>query len=192
MLLMRRSRFDEALLEGQTALSHAPLSARFEEGIGEVYVFSERYDEALAMARKLLASDSTFIGGYRLRGLAYLQQGKFEEAAKVGQDCHRVVPACDDRSYRAYVDAVIGRQAEALKVVDTLEAQWKQQEIPGIAMDLATVYAGLGEKEKALGWLERGTETHAFMGYVGIEPTYSSLRGEPRFKAVLKKIGLPE
>ena len=43
-----------------------------------------------------------------------------------------------------------------------------------------------------MNWLERGAETHAYMGYLAIEPTYESLRAEPRFKALLKRIGLAE
>jgi len=197
MLLMRRRRFDEALREGLRAWNLAPTSARFEQGLGEIYVLKEQYEEALAHARKLLASDSTFGGGYRLLGLAYLEQRKFKEAAKAWQDCLRLAPGCDGRASLAYINAVTGRRAEAMKVADTLEAQWKQERgTSGTsswrAQDLATVYAGLGEKEKALRWLERGTETHAYMLYLGIDPTLRSLRDEPRFKAVLKKIGLPE
>ena len=197
MLLLRRRRFDEALREGLLAWNLAPTSARFEQGLGEIYVFNEQYEEGLAIARKLLASDSALSGGYRLLGLAYLKQRKFNEAAKAWQDCLRLAPGCDDAlAQLAYIDAMTGRRAEAMKVVDTLKARWRAERgratASGIAMDLAIVYAGLRETEQALAWLERATETHAFMNYVGIEPTYQSLRAEPRFKAVLKKIGLPE
>jgi Flp pilus assembly protein TadD len=196
MLLMRRRRFDEALREGLRAWNLAPTSARFEQGLGEVYVYNEQYKEAMDIAGKLLASDSTFGGGYRLLGLAYMQQRNFKEAAKAWQDCQRLAPGCDARAYLAYINAVTGRRADALKLVDTLEAEWRQQSTPAkaanIADELAGVYAGLAEKVKALDWLERGADTHTFMLYVGIEPAFRSLRGEPRFKAVLKKIGLPE
>jgi len=61
-----------------------------------------------------------------------------------------------------------------------------------VATVFALLYAGLGDKEAALRWLERGAESGASLLYLGIDPAFRSLRGEPRFKAVLKKIGLPE
>jgi TolB-like protein len=196
MLLMRRKRFDEALREVQKALYLAPTSTRFENGIGEVYVFSGRYDEALGTARKLLAIDSSFIGGYYLRGLAYEQLGKPEEAVEAWQKCLRLAPVgcAFARARLAYIDAMAGRRAEALRVVDTLKARWQREKRRTTAYDvaenLAIVYAGLGERKEALDWLERATESGAFMLYTDIEPNYHSLRAEPRFQAVLKKLGL--
>jgi hypothetical protein len=53
------------------------------------------------------------------------------------------------------------------------------------------VYLGLGEKEKALEWLEKcyaDQDTHCW--FLKVDPLYDSLRNEPRFQAVLKKVGL--
>ena len=52
--------------------------------------------------------------------------------------------------------------------------------------------AQAGEREKALAWLERGVEKRAWdMGFLAVAPDYRNLRGEPRFTALLEKIGLP-
>ncbi|MFN2397460.1 MAG: hypothetical protein ABR543_02265 [Gemmatimonadaceae bacterium] len=50
----------------------------------------------------------------------------------------------------------------------------------------------MGEREQALDWLERAVETGAFILYLGIDPTFRSLHPEPRFRALLKKVGLEE
>lgn len=198
MLLMRRKRFDEALSEAQRALYLAPTSTRFENGVGEVYVFSGQYDKALGTAGKLLATDTSFTGAYYVRGLAYEQLGKLEEAVDAWQECLRLAPlGCAFARVRlAYIDAMEGRRAEALRVVNTLKGRWQREKgrptAGPVAMDVATVYAGLREPKEALDWLERATESGAFMLYIGIDPSFRSLDGEQRFQAVLKKIGLVE
>jgi hypothetical protein len=81
-----------------------------------------------------------------------------------------------------YVYAASGRRAEALRVAGTLRAQWAADAgDPGraysLAFALAQVHVGLGERERALDWLERGMDTGVFMLYVGIEPTFRPLQG---------------
>jgi hypothetical protein len=83
-----------------------------------------------------------------------------------------------------------------MRVVDTLKAHLGDATArPGshgvVAFDLATVYVGLGNKAEALNWLERAVAAHTGMLYLAIDPLYRPLYSEPRFRALLKKIGLP-
>ena len=122
-----------------------------------------------------------------------MEQGKLAEAAKVLTRCMALACGDDGRALLGYVYAVTGRRVEALHIVDTLSARWKGgNERSGIAFGIAQVHAGLGEREHALDWLERGVETGAFMLYLGIDPTLRSLHAEPRFGALLKQVRLPE
>jgi tetratricopeptide (TPR) repeat protein len=155
MLLMRQKRFDEALREAQLSLYLAPTSTRFLNGVGEVNAYSGRVNDALAIADRILGADSTFSGGFYIRGIAYEQTGRLADAEKAWRDCLRVAPkGCDYANAKlGYVYAVTGRRAQALRVLDTLKAQ--------------------------------------LLLYMGIEPTFLPLHNEPRFQALLKKIGLP-
>ena len=193
MLLMRLKRFDEALREARYTVYLAPMSARFEQGVGEVHLFSGRSDEALGAASRAIAFDSTYTAPYFLQAYAYTQQGKLDHAAEVLAKCMAL--ACGDhgRAILGYVYAVSGRRAEARQVVDTLSARWTDgNEDAGIAFGIAQVYAGLGQPERALDWLERGVETGSYMVYLGVDPLLHSLHGSPRFQALLTKLGLPE
>jgi len=59
--------------------------------------------------------------------------------------------------------------------------------------DIASVYAGLGEKEQALAWINRADEARAVMiPFAGIDPLLNPLRAEPRFEAIVRRVGLPE
>ena len=81
-----------------------------------------------------------------------------------------------------------------MRVRDTLKEKLRNSEgraaTSSVALDLATVYVGLGDRSEALNWVERAVEEHALLLYLGIEPTFRQLANEPRFQAVLKKIGL--
>jgi len=198
MLLERVKRFDEALHEGQLAVYLAPMSDRFVHGVGEVQVFSGHHKEALAIADRLLITDSTFGPAYQLRGWGYLQMGRYEEATKAWETCLRVAPvACDfGRSELGYIYGITGRRELARRVLDTLKARLAAEQRSGtptwaIAIDLASVYVGLGEKAEALTWLERAAEARAYMLYLAVEPVFRPLHAEPRFQKLLQKIGLP-
>ena len=191
MLLMRRRRFDEAMRETQRTLYLAPMSARFAVGAGEVYLYSGRYDEALDAADLALSVDSSNAGSYLLRAYAYGEQRRYEEAAEAAMKCIALGWDVPGRAILGYVYARSGRRVEALTIVDTLTARW-QHENGGLATAIAQVYVGLGDRRRALDWLERAVGTEMYPVYLGIDPTFRSLRAEPRFRALLRKLGLDE
>ncbi|HKP16474.1 MAG TPA: protein kinase [Gemmatimonadaceae bacterium] len=194
MLLMRRRRFADAMREAQHALYLAPMSARFELGMGEVYFHSGQYEEALKAADKALAIDPRNVGGYLLRAYAYAEQQSYAKAAEAAQQC--ITLGCDvhGRALLGYIHAKSGRRTQALSIVDSLQRQWQETKSrptdPDIAIGIAQVYVGLGERERALDWLERCVGREFFAVYLGIDPTFRSLHAEPRFRAVLKRLGL--
>jgi serine/threonine-protein kinase len=196
MLLLRLGRFDEAEQEGQAAVYYAPTSTRFIHGIGEVYLFARRYDDARGIADTLLAQDSTFSGAYQLRALANMHAGRYEAAEADWRECIRLAPAACGfgRGDVAYLLAKTNRRADALKIVDTLEAEWREDDrriaTPGLSMSLASAYIGLGDTAQALTWLERGVEGGQFLLYTGVDPGYDPLRRHPRFIKVLERLGL--
>jgi serine/threonine-protein kinase len=192
MLLIRLGRFDEAVREAQLTIYLAPLTARFEEGLGEIYLYGGQYDEAIVAADKALAHDSKYTAPYVLQAYAYAQQRMFEKAELALANCNP--RACGEvgRPLLGYVYATAGRRTEALRILDTLTARWRAQHgAPGLAYGIAQVYVGLGEPESALRWLEREAETGDSMLYTGIDPFFRSLHAEPRFRAILKKKRLP-
>jgi TolB-like protein/Flp pilus assembly protein TadD len=198
MLFMRQKRFDEAVHEAQLALYLAPTSLRFLNGVGEVAAYGGRPSDALAIADRILASDSAaFSGGFYIKGIAFERMGRLADAEKAWRSCLRVAPkGCDfARANLGYIYAATGRRTHAIQVLDTLKGQLRKatdrSATSSIALDIATVYAGLGNKAEALDWLERGVEGHALLLYLGIEPAFQSLANEPRFQALLKRIGLP-
>jgi serine/threonine protein kinase/Tfp pilus assembly protein PilF len=197
MLLMRRRRFDEALHEAQRTLYLAPMSSRFEHGIAQIHLMSGRYDEALHGSDKVLALDPTRTDAYWLKALAYAQQRRYDKAEAAWS---KVLALGGDgdavRAGLGHIYAVSGRRVEALRILDTLRNRWAERKGQvtsyGTAMGIAEIYTGLGDRERALDWLERAAAPGAFMLYLAIEPQLLPLHGEPRFQALLRKVGLAD
>jgi tetratricopeptide (TPR) repeat protein len=175
----------------------APVSARFEIGAGEVYLYSGQYNEALRAAERALAIDSTNQGTYLVRGYAYAEQKNYKEAAKAATRCIALGWDVRGRAILGYVYARSGRRVEAQRIIDTLTTRWLEKKkagltAPDVATGIAQVHVGLGDRAAALNWLERGARTDSYQLYLGIDPTFRSLHTEPRFRALLKETRLHE
>jgi tetratricopeptide (TPR) repeat protein len=190
MLLLRRDRFDEALSEARLTIYLAPMSARFEQAVGEIQLF--RLGEAVGAADRALALDSTYAAPHFLRAYAFMGQRRFTDAEAALRACLALGCGTSARAALGYVYAVTGRRALARRVADSLAASWQEDAPdPSLAMELAEIHVGLGEHDRALAWLERGTASGAYMLYLGLDPLLRPLRDEPRFRALLRRVGLP-
>jgi len=197
MLWGRLGRFKEALPEARVALEYAPNDPRFQNGLAEVYLLGDEPEKALAEVEKLFRNDSTFAGPYFVRGTAYLMLERYDDAAQAWTQCLRLTEGCwSALGNLAYVYAKTGRESEAMRYLDSLRARWRhehdQRGAFWIANGLATGYAGLGQTDSALTWLERAAGPGVLMLYLKADPQYKSLHSEPRFQALLKRMHLPD
>ena len=86
-----------------------------------------------------------------------------------------------------YAYAVTGRRAEAQKVLDQLNALSQHKYVR--AIDMADVYAGLGEKDKAFEWLGKGYEDRDTFS-IKIDQALDPLRADPQFADLLRRMNL--
>ena len=85
--------------------------------------------------------------------------------------------------------AISGKRAEALKALAELKELSKRRYVA--PYDLALIYTGLGEKAQALEWLEKAYEDHSQrLTWIKVWPQFDSLRREPRFQNLLRRMGL--
>ena len=93
-----------------------------------------------------------------------------------------------------YIHARSVRRPQALSIVDSLQQRWRNTTGPpadlGLAIGIARIYVGLGERERALDWLERSIGREMYAVYLDIDPVFRSLHDEPRFREVLKRLRL--
>jgi serine/threonine-protein kinase len=188
--LSSKGRSDEALREMQQAQELDPVSLPNITAVGEALYMARRYDEAIAAFQRALEMDPNSGFAYWALGRAYTQKGMYADAITALQ---KSIPLSgdspDEPASLGCVYARSGRKAEALKIVEDLKEQSKRKYIaPSV---IAELYTALGEKDQAFAWLDKAYEDHDFiLVLLKGEPTFDNLRSDPRFTALLKRIGL--
>ncbi|MEO8126005.1 MAG: tetratricopeptide repeat protein [Bryobacteraceae bacterium] len=183
-------RFAEAVAEMEIACELDPLSPIIREGIGFLAMLDGRHDEAIGHYKEVLELDPYFYKGFTSMGRAYIQKGMYEEAIvqlQRGRALAGEVPNILGALGQAF--GLGGRVKDARRTLDELTQLSETRFVP--CTSLALVHLGLGEKAQALEILEEGcNQRQIVLQSLMVHPAYSDLRGEPRFTAILRKIGL--
>jgi len=189
ILLEALGRNDEAFAEIKRGLELDPLSPVLEVNIGEAYVRKDDFDSAMEHAKRLVQLDPNFALAHQIYGLAYLKQRRYAEAIPEFKQNVTNDRSAFSLSNLGYVLAVAGRRDEAVAVLKELEGMYKKRE--SLAQYQAAVYAGLGDKDQAFAWLEKGFESrNATLVFVKFDLTFDPLRGDPRYSDLLRRMGL--
>ena len=184
-------RFDEAIRNSQKAIELDPLSLMFNSNLSRLLRSARRYDEAMAQARKTLELDPNFSSAHFQLGWCFDFTGDTTGAIAAFQ----MAKALDPRPYfdaaLAYAYARAGDRAKAEQMLRDWDDLAKQRYIsPGLRVLL---HLGLGEKDEALDWLEKCYEEQdAYCWSLKVFQIFDPLRTEPRFQALLKKVGLDQ
>lgn len=181
-------RFDEAFVEIERARQLDPLSLIIAADRGALFYFSRQYAPAVAQFRSVLDMEPDFPRA-GLVIYAYVQQGKYPEALAALGHARQNRENPWDPALEAYVLARSGKPDEARQELAKFKAAaWPQEQI---SQPLAVAYIGLGDQDQAMAWLEKAFAGHAgSLTAIKVDPTYDPLRGDPRFKDLLRRIGL--
>ena len=187
-LLVALGRFDEAISENQRAVELDPLSLIINADLGSTFMMARQYDQAIAQLQRTLTLDNKF--GYTHWNLGEALYLKGDKAAAIAE--YKKARTLDDDPQivallgRAYADT--GQKDQALELVRDLEARARQQFVRGYL--IALVYIGLGDKTKAIDYLEREYLNHDNIdtAWIRADPMLDPLRGDPRFEALAEKI----
>ena len=184
-------RFDEALAESEKARQLEPLSLIIAVDHAVILYYARQYDRALAQFDAVRDMDPGFPrSGMLLR--VYVQKGMMTEANAFLEWSHQT---SGDVFWRwpeeAYVYECMGRHAPAKQALAKMEA-WSRQH-PFDASVFVPAYIGMGDKDRALYWLERAYAQHsgAMVG-LKVDPVYDTLRSDPRFQDLLRHVGLAQ
>ncbi len=181
-------RHTEAITETKRAQELDPLSLMVNIGLGRCFHYAHRYDEAVEQYRKTLEIDPNFWVGHLFLAKVYVQKGMYEEALAELRQAKGVT--VEPRAVLAYTYAVSGKRRQATRVLTQLLELSKRQYVP--RYHIAIIYAGLGDKNQALAWLEKAYEERdQWLLWLKVEPMVDSLRSEPRFQDLLRRVGLP-
>jgi tetratricopeptide (TPR) repeat protein len=190
LLLRELGRSDEASREIQRAQELDPLSPIINVHVAAVPYYEGHYDQAIAAYRTALELNPNFRPAHGSLGYAYLMKRMYSEAIMEFQTARASAGNTPSGlSDLGYAYGLSGRLSEARKVLDELTGFLQQGY--EVQSGIALVYNGLGEREKPLDWLEKAVEAQNLgMRRLKCEPLWQNLRSEPRFIALLQKMGL--
>lgn len=189
--LTPQRRLDEALAEIERALALDPLSAYKVTGAGMIYSDRHDYDKAIEQFRKAIELDPTFYHAYdEWRGME-TARGRIDAVQAVMRSMRAAFPSVDDTSARARMAALQGRRTEAKNLVHRWIDECDRLQRPGKACFAAQIYSSIGEKDLAFEWLQKAVEERSpLLPYINVMPYYDGVRDDPRFPALLRRLGL--
>jgi TolB-like protein/Flp pilus assembly protein TadD len=190
--LVSVGRFQEGIEESKRAQELDPLSIETNAVAAQNFYFAHRYDEAIDQFRKILEMDPNYWFAHMFLGRSYEASGDLPRAITECQrasETETTIPWPLAELAHAY--AASGRKREAEEILKQLKDRSRQSYVP--AYDFAEIYVGLGDKEQALALLEKAyADRSMLLTFLKVDPEFDSLHSDPRFKDLLRRVGLPQ
>jgi TolB-like protein/Flp pilus assembly protein TadD len=192
LVVLSLGRFEEAIAAGKRAVEVAPLDYYSSFALGVTYLHAQQFENAIEQQRKTADIDPGSPAAHGALAHAYASAGQYKAAI---DECELALALNRKDAFlvmhAATGYAMAGEAGEARKLVEEVEKNWKAD--GASAFWLAAVHAYLGEKDTAFEWLERAFKVRApFLVFLKIMWTHHLLRGDPRFNALAKRIGIPD
>jgi serine/threonine-protein kinase len=182
-------RHDEAIAEMKRAMELEPLSLVQGANFAAVYLYARQFDKALDQAKKTYDLDPNLITGQNWMCHAYDVNGMYAQSLAISEKA-----APSNRSLFAALGYAYAKSGQREKAEAVLK-QWKEIEKTKYITNywMAIVLAALGEKDAAFAELEKAYQAHDwFFQRLRVDPFMDPLRDDPRFKDLVRRLGLPE
>jgi TolB-like protein/DNA-binding winged helix-turn-helix (wHTH) protein/Tfp pilus assembly protein PilF len=189
--LVAMGRPEEASKEVNLARDADPQQILMETAIAEVFYLSRKYDQVIEQCRQTFELVPNYPLAHFHLGRAYLEKGMYAEAIAEFEQANAILGGRPATTMAlGYAHGRAGHKAEARQALKELQAQAKTKYVP--ALCFVGIYLGLGDTNRALTWLERAYQERSdYLVYLKVEPMADSLRSDPRFADLVRRIGLP-
>ncbi|MCJ7819778.1 MAG: hypothetical protein MUP53_01130, partial [Bacteroidales bacterium] len=180
-------KIDEAEKAMKTAIEIDPTDPLMQGYLGWLYLWVGRNEEALTEARKTLQIDPNYTMAYYVMGSAFTEMGMHFEAIEAHKKGLAISPGFEVGLGVAYARA--GQKENALEVAAGMEKNFNKW----YAWGLAEIYAALGDKDKAIHYLEEAYRLRQdFIPWIRYDYNLKILYDDPRFKDIVNRLNLPE
>jgi TolB-like protein/tetratricopeptide (TPR) repeat protein len=189
ILLVTQGRFDEAISEAKRAREADPLSSM----AATVSLFplfeGRRYSEAIRAGREILITKPNFSPVMLVLGQALFYSGKRHEGIAMLERTAELDPTPAPIGWLGLTYGLAGNRRKAIEMRDRLNRMALEQWVDPYFF--AIVDVGLGERARALDYIERAGYAHSPEAmFLRVDPALDPLRSEPRFQVLLKSLGM--
>lgn len=193
--LIAQGRVDEATMTLRKAYELEPLSVIVNYNLANHYC-QDKLDpqSSIEFAKRVLELDPNFPGAPSLMACVNMQQGRNADALAEAKKAVELTNGKIRRlvAYLGVAYASNGQTANAMAIINELEEAYAKEKTDGT--QVAKVYAALGNKDKAFEWIEKDVDSRGFelVLHLRRDANFGSLKSDPRYAAILKRMGLPE
>jgi len=182
-------RLDEAIAESARAVQLSPYSIAANAFDAQYLIDAGQFPKALEQARKIL--DLAPDAAHDMMGLAYEQMGDLSQAISEFQiEVKDTKRSFSSLANLAHAYAVAGDKPQALKLLAELQELSKRRIVD--SWEFAIVYVGLGDKDRAFEWLNKGYEERpSNLPNLKADARMNLLRSDSRYQELLLRMGLP-
>jgi TolB-like protein/DNA-binding winged helix-turn-helix (wHTH) protein/Flp pilus assembly protein TadD len=178
---------DEAIAEVEKAASLDPLSPSIGADLAEEFLVAHRFDDAITQIRKTIILEPFFGPAHYVLGQALVQKHNYAEGIAELRKAIELSPGSTAFTANlAYAYAVSGMRDEAAKILSDMKDRSLQAF--SNAPEIALVYVGLGQKDQAMAWLEKGF-VERFSPWVLMRPCFDPLRSDLHFEDLVRRMG---
>jgi len=187
--LASRGQFEDALIEAHTAMENDPSSVSVRRSLGYCYLYARKYEQGRYHLDRAIAMNPTAEESYRIQGLLLTFEKQFVAAERVLREGLTLAGAGGTmtKATLAYSLAQAGDKSLAQSFAAELIERHNSEYISPV--DLAMVHMALGDKERALDWVEHAIdERRGWAAYLRVHPVVDSLRDQPRFDELVRRM----
>jgi len=190
-LLSCTGRLDEGIEMAKRGLQVVPVSVALSDDVAGAYYWARRYEEAIEQSKKSIELDPNHAASHVFVGQSYALKGDYPDAISAYQKAINLSERTTNiLGLLGHSYALSGKRAEALGILAELTERSRNQAVS--PYDLAIIYTGLGEKDKAIEQLNRAYEERAgWIISLKIEPMFDPLRSQPRFIELERRFNYP-
>ena len=188
MFLSQMGRFEEAITHNNKALELEPLNLIINANSVSVYYISRQFDDAIKQGLKAVEMDPNFLLSYWHLAFGYSSKGMWKESIAALEKA--VVLSGDSPTFLGFLGNAYAMSGQKFKVQEILSRIKKISKTKySSPHNEVMIFLGLGEKDQMFEYLEKVYDERSFMiPSLKFAPIYDSIRKEPRFKEILKKL----
>ncbi len=189
-LLTCIGRLDEAEQHKQTVVTLDPGSLIGRSDLALSALTSRDFSVAIKRAQAAIDMDPNFPPTHRVLGDIYIGMRRFEDAIEAYSKAYEISGNGGLLGYVGYAQGLAGRRADAIATLDTLTALALLEYVPKSVF--ALVHFGLGNRDLAFEYFDQAIEDRQTgISFYKFDPSVDPLRSDPRFDALLERIGFP-
>lgn len=189
LYLAERGDLERAVSEAARAQELDPLSTDSSSYLASVLYWSRKNTAAMDQVQKTLDFDSTYFPAQITKAWILEAEGRPAEAVAACEKAKSLADTSWTAAALGRALALAGKREEAKQALEQLKQRSEREFVPGY--DVATIYAALGQKDEAFAELEKAYNQRAeWLGYLKVDPQLDTLRSDPRFRDLLRRLAL--